>query len=341
MTSASPNSLIPPLEQDITDRLSEIEADPPETIVDEADLILPSDTSSLPLPPITLTHSPRQISLSPPLPSTTQQDDAEAYKPDLPNDRVPIPLPARPLLPRGSSAPAPPLQSDLPVDSDLADNDMQLPPLPVPPTPDADDSLTLAQLRQIVADGGIQPPTTNLPVTGGQLFERSPYAFTYSDAASLPAELDEWFTYGIEERARVARAQASFGVRWAAWRGLSPFGGSGGEWLGAGEEVRESFIREVITGLSDENRDKDEKLRELETLTYISLGVWGETACLMAESKSDIFGSDSGISEGGEEKYEKSGLQVEWIKRNTDLIFECGGLPIILHLFKKASENAW
>jgi hypothetical protein len=340
MTSSPPGTQILPPEQDITDRLSEIEADPPETIVDEADLILPSDSSSLPIPPIPLTHSPLQLPLSPPFPGT-QKDDSIGFKPDLPNDRVPIPLPARPLLPRGSSSPAPPPPPDPPVDNDPADNDMQLPPLPIPPAPDADDSLTLAQLRQIVADGGLQAPTTTLPVTGGQLFEHSPYAFNYTDAASLPAELDEWFTYGIEERARVARAQASFGVRWASWRGLSPFGGTGGEWLVAGEEVRESFIRDVIGGLRDEDREKDEKLRELETLTYICLGVWGETACLMAESKSDILDSDSAKSETGEEKYEKSGLQIEWIRRNTDLIFESGGLPVILQLFKSAADRAW
>jgi len=251
-------------------------------------------------------------------------------------------LPARPLLSRGSSAPTPPLPPNPPIDNDPADNDMQLPPLPIPPTsPKSEDSFTLAELRQIVADGNVQPPTGVYPGTGGQLFEQSPYAFTYSDAASLPAEIDEWFTYGIEERARVARAQASFGVRWAAWRGLSPFGGTGGEWLGAGAEIRESFIRELVSGLSDEDKEKDERLRELETLTYIALGVWGETACLTAENKSDSFGSDSGRSEADEEKYEKNGLQIEWIRKNTDLVFECGGLPVILSLFKRAADNAW
>ena len=97
-------------------------------------------------------------------------------KPPLPRDPVSL-LTGRTPGPDGTdSGPAPPqLQSSTDTFSGGG---------PDAGTENTSDSLNLMQLRKIV---------TELPKV-----EATPYAFTYSDAASLPEEIEEWFTYGVE-----------------------------------------------------------------------------------------------------------------------------------------------
>ncbi|TKA63331.1 hypothetical protein B0A49_09492, partial [Cryomyces minteri] len=86
----------------------------------------------------------------------------------------PAPPPKRPLMRREGSTPAP--QPVLPAPDSY-------PPEPGDPT----DSLTLMQLKNLRAGFPKEAPP-------------QPYAFEYKDAQSLPAELEEWFNYSLEDQ---------------------------------------------------------------------------------------------------------------------------------------------
>jgi N1221-like protein len=204
-----------------------------------------------------------------------------------------------------------------------------------------DDSLSLQQLRRLVNDGGI---FTSAP-------EPTPYAFEYSDAARLPEELEEWFSYGIEERGRIAKSQASFVGRWTRWNG-NTFGGSNGgefDWVNAVEPRRRDFMKDVLAGLKE--TDLDRRLKELETLVYVVLGVWHETAGLPSTEERTLDLSESKDEEESEldlkqesiaeDTYEKSGYQIDWIRTNTEMLLDCDGLQPILDLVKSTTERAW
>src|ERR1700712_3898433 len=152
-------------------------------MVDEADLILPSDSSSM------SNGNYGQDSTS--NEATGDLDsNADSSKPQLPRDG--ISLPTRPGMRRDYSVPAP---------------RQPPPPTPPPQLPDLagnpTDSLSLQQLRRLVQE---------LPKV-----EPTPYAFTYQDAATFAEELQEWFTYSIEERARISKAQSSFSQEWGSY----------------------------------------------------------------------------------------------------------------------------
>jgi hypothetical protein len=299
-------------------------------LVDEADLILPSaefSDAALLLPDSDHTTSSSNI-------DTSYQAGSGSPKPELPRERILVPIPSRPLLRRDGSVPAP-----------------RQPPPPTPPSqPQAqqqqaqltgEDSLTLQELRRLVHVGGIFSTTP----------EPAPYAFEYTDAASLPEELEEWFSYGIEERARVAKAQASFVGRWTRWNGNTFGAATGGEfdWVNATQTRRREFMKDVLGGLRE--MDLDRRLRELETLVYVVMGVWHETAGLPSNEENMVNSSESNEEEenktgvkqdqSAKDPYEKSRCQIDWIRINTEMLLDCEGLQPILDLVKSTTERAW
>jgi N1221-like protein len=209
-----------------------------------------------------------------------------------------------------------------------------------------EDSLTLLQLRRLLGADG---PTAGTAVQ--TVPEPTPYAFTYADASSLPEEIEEWFSYGLEERARVAKCHASFMSRWTGWNGTT-FGGGRDDWVKASLERRKEFVRDVLRGLGE--GDVEKRVRDVETLVYIVLGVWDETSGLKKEEKESHDGAekvnsghfgDEDVRENGttllEGAYENFGRQIDWIRMNTDLLIDCGALPTTLELVKTTCERAW
>ena len=250
------------------------------------------------------------------------------------------PFPSRPLLRRDSSIPAP-LQ----------------PPPPAPSSPglgqdsgDPADSLSLAQLRNYVKEMPRVEPT--------------PYAFVYADAASLPEELEEWFNYTVEERARILKCQSSFAQEWGQYNGWVFMEGSGEEgassdWVNTTAEERRGFVERLIESMSEKGTDN--RLRVLETLVYLVLGCWHETAGLTLggsgqpyggkgkqkseEPEADTHGVEpassvtiplSPRSKALEEQFSKSRAQLQWIKSNVDTLFECGGLQSVFNLVRES-----
>jgi hypothetical protein len=300
-------------------------------LVDEADLILPSDGVPIEIDADgddvrrSLAHTMldlRALTSLSALPVLTRENTISS---------------SRPILRRDGSIPAP----------------RQPPPNPPPAAPElppgnnAQDSLSLQRLRSL----------RDFP-----RLDLAPYAFVYADAASLPEEIEEWFSYSIEERARISRTHSSFGHEWSKFNNLSFAEGSGTgttvhDWMLASEEKRKDFINAQLDGL--EEKEIEGRLYHLEALLYLALGCWHETSGLPSENWRQ-FGdvsrgpvdsaapSSSGHSENDthvnnmiESRYEDFGMQIEWIRRNVLMILETKGPLPLLDVFKSSIEREW
>lgn len=273
---------------------------------------------------------------------------ADGEKQAMPLDHFSIP--GRPQLRRDASVPAP---SQPP------------PPAPAPPLSDAGDgvgtgnatdSLSLMQLRRLVTDMPRVEPT--------------PYAFVYKDAATLPEELEEWFAYSVEERARILKAQSSFAAEWGTYNNWVFTGDEEGalDWMKTAPEKRRDFMQRLLAGL--EQQDLDKRLRQLEALVYLVLGCWHETAGVQVsdgpdsptssfdskgkgkerqkepdpenpESSSSPATPEEQRNESVRKQYCKSTLQIEWIKKNILMLFEIKGLQAMFDVVRHACLREW
>ena len=222
-------------------------------------------------------------------------------------------LTSRPGLMRENSAPAP----------------LYLPP-PAPPTqppPDTpSDSLSLSQLQNLVRSGGLPK------------VEPTPYAFTYDDASSLEEELEEWFTYAVEEQAMLLKAQASFGLEWSSFNGLNEttYQEGGLDWNKVDEKQRKEFLKHLLEGIREE--EPTEKLKRMEALVYVLLGCWHETAGLAVMSADGDKTEDQ--SEGAAPTHKRLGQQVELILRNVKLLADCGGVQTFVNVLRSSCMRA-
>jgi hypothetical protein len=223
----------------------------------------------------------------------------------------PLTLPARPGLQRGNSVPTQP--PTLP------------PPAPPPDTPQ-NDSLSLSQLQNLVR--------------GMPKVESAPYAFTYDDASSFEEELEEWFSYAVEEQAMLLKTQASFALEWRALHRLADAsnGEHGWDWAAAAESQHKDFVQHLLAGLKE--ADPVLRLKRLEALVYVLLGCWHETAGLSEASKGAADGATSRSESRAEQtrstSYEKSGRQASLIKRNVQLLADCNGVQSVVDVLRSS-----
>ncbi|KAF2633530.1 N1221-domain-containing protein [Macroventuria anomochaeta] len=228
-------------------------------------------------------------------------------------------LPTRPGLMRGSSAPTP--------------APLHLPP-PAPPQqppPDApSDSLSLSQLQNLVKAGGL--PNV----------EPTPYAFTYDDASSLEEELEEWFTYAVEEQAMLLKAQASFALEWSSFNGQNEmsYAEGGLDWNRATQEQHKEFVGHLLGGIRAE--EPTERLKRLEALVYVLLGCWHETAGLSTtRDEGEKTEEQEDRAEGKPSAaYERSGRQVELILSNVTLLAGSNGVQTLVDVLRTSCMRA-
>jgi hypothetical protein len=225
----------------------------------------------------------------------------------------PLTLPSRPGLQRGNSVPTP-APTHLP------------PPAPPAPPPNAppNDSLSLEQVHNLVRGLSKADPT--------------PYAFTYDDASSFEEELEEWFSYSVEEQAMLLKAQASFALEWSAFNGLNDtsYEEGGLDWNRAAISQHTDFVKHLLEGIK--RKDPVLRLKRLEALVYVLLGCWHETAGLQAAS------ADGGIAPGRNSptrdehatRYQHSGQQTALVNRNVHLLIDCRGLQILVDVLRSA-----
>ncbi|KAF3002904.1 Factor arrest protein 11 [Curvularia kusanoi] len=228
-------------------------------------------------------------------------------------------LPSRPGLARGNSVPTqPPLHLPPPAP----------PQQPPPDTPS--DSLSLSQLQNLVKQGGLPK------------VEPTPYAFTYDDASSFEEELEEWFTYAVEEQAMLLKTQASFALEWSSFHGQNEasYTEGGLDWNRATEGQQQEFVRHLLQCIREE--EPTERLKRLEALVYILLGCWHETAGLpRTRNENDNAGEqDEGTQQKPNAAYELSGQQADLILRNVKLLADCGGVQTLVDVLRTSCMRA-
>ena len=182
---------------------------------------------------------------------------------------------------------------------------------PLPPAPQRDepgnatDSLSLIQLKRLITD---------LPK-----LERTAYAYEYEDTRSFPEELEEWFQYTEEERYTLLRAKSTFEEKWNHAQATSVDPSQPAlSWSEAGLVAQQEFVVHAVQGLA--SLDISVRVKSLECLSYIALGVWGETAG--CDSRNRESHADGGGIKPLENEYKQSRIQIEWMFRGTELL--CG-----------------
>ncbi|OJD29089.1 protein required for hyphal anastomosis (ham-2) [Diplodia corticola] len=279
--------------------------------VDEADMMA--------LPPDPATDPQADETVVQPGPDAPEQQNLDGTKSQSSADGVP--LPKRPGLKRDKSAPAP----------------QRLPP-PAPPAPPLDpghqptDSLSLMQLKKLVTDMPKAEPT--------------PYAFEYEDAASFEVEVEEWFSYSVEEQAMLLKAQSSFVEEWVALEdgtlsNLAAYEQGEMEWIKADPALRDQLTRKLVSSLAQTD-NKEMRVRSLEALVYIALGCWHETSGLektqpsASAAEGEQEPSSPANAAGKPSSYVKSEVQIDWIRNGVQMIYECDGIHPIYDVARAA-----
>ena len=284
-------------------------------VIDEAELLGVSGTQT----PVIEAEPVEELDL--PLDTAEQQGLLldEGASPADGSDGPSVSLPVRPGMHRDKSAP-PPAPLHLP------------PPAPPAPPPDANQangSLSLAQLQNLVRDMPKVDPT--------------PYAFNYEDASSFEDELEEWFSYSVEEQAMLLKAQASFAQEWGTFNGLNnaTYEDGGLDWMKATRQQQSEFVQYLLGVIRQP--DPVSRLKKLEALVYILLGCWYESAGLpSSDSDSENEGQQRPSNGDGHPAgtYDKSHQQVQLISRNVRLFIQVDGLPVLVDALRASCLRA-
>ncbi|KAL4918091.1 hypothetical protein BDW62DRAFT_182345 [Aspergillus aurantiobrunneus] len=212
--------------------------------------------------------------------------------------------PRRPELHRNTTAPPPPRQ----------------PPPPAPVQHNIEtptDSLSLAQLRQLVQD----MPRAEQPA----------YAFEYADSQPFSEEVEEWFQYSEFDRAMLLGMKTSFERLWSLFCGNQPSSSPRTSWLDAPSAMQKSFLSEVLDNLQDS--EVIVRVETLEAVCYALTGVWAITAGKSAPE--DAEGAPLSFSE----KDKPKSLQILWMENNAKLIHECSGVQSLYGCFLRTFEK--
>lgn len=224
--------------------------------------------------------------------------DAGLTKGDQPQQAPPV----RPLLQRNAQPQTPPAFPPPP-------SDPPPPPSATTPLQPPTDSLSLAQLRRLVAD---------FPHA-----EAAAYDFEYQDTAPIEEEIDEWFVYQFWQWVRLNGVQRAFEWQWLNTHGQDT------SWDEVDDDARKAFVSDALSGLSSET--SKERSANVARLVYIALGRWTSTA-----------GGDQPAA--GPEKKPRCAAtpaQLEAIKAGVRLIADVGGVQTVFDALKKAFEPFW
>ncbi|KAL8964362.1 MAG: hypothetical protein Q9183_004504, partial [Haloplaca sp. 2 TL-2023] len=220
-------------------------------------------------------------------------------------------VPVRPILRREGSTPAPPLQ----------------PPPPAPPQqeqqpstdsgPQPTDSLSLLQLRQLV---------TQFPK-----LEPQAYAYDHADTRSFAEEVDEWYPYSEEEKYMLVRGKEAFEKLWKRKRK-----GNEVRWTGTTEEERRAFVYDLVKDVERQ----DGTVVGVESLAYIAMGCWGETAGL--REGDDQVGKENVKETPGApllDEYSQSTVQIKWMSKGCELLAKCRAVQCLFDTLRRTCDS--
>ncbi|KAG5928816.1 hypothetical protein E4U53_002582 [Claviceps sorghi] len=171
--------------------------------------------------------------------------------------------------------------------------------------PASSDSLSLLQLRRMVAEVGRAEPVA--------------YDFVYADMGPHAEEIDEWFVYQFWQWVRLNAAQKAFEWHWNQE--------SDGQvsWDEADHDTRARFVGAAIAGV--QSNDAALKSASIGKLVYLVLGRWGDTAMAGA---SDADGRSIA-----------SASQLQAIKAGVECLTLLEGFPVVWEALRSCFELHW
>ncbi|TWU78362.1 Factor arrest protein 11 [Metarhizium rileyi] len=171
--------------------------------------------------------------------------------------------------------------------------------------PASTDSLSLVQLRRIVAEVNRAEPVA--------------YDFVYSDMGPHAEEIDEWFVYQFWQWVRLNAAQKAFEWHWNHESdGLH-------SWDDASHDTRAKFIQAAIAGV--QSNDAALRSASIGKIVYLVLGRWGDTAMPTAT----VQGSRSIASIP----------QLQAIKAGVECLASLEGFPVLWEALRNCFELHW
>lgn len=168
------------------------------------------------------------------------------------------------------------------------------------------DSLSLLQLRRIVADVNRVEPVA--------------YDFVYSDMGPHADEIDEWFSYQFW---RLNAAQRAF--EWHLNHESVAAGGAH-TWDDADNDTRARFVQAAIAGA--QSNDAALRSASIGKLVYLVLGRWGDTAM-------------HNMTPRGAGRSVASASQLQAIKAGVECLTSLEGLPVVWEALRNCFEVHW
>jgi len=170
------------------------------------------------------------------------------------------------------------------------------------------DSLSLAQLRRIVADFPRSEPVA--------------YDFVYEDMGPLGEEIDEWFVDQFWQWVRLNAAHRAFEYQWHNDVGTST------PWDYADRDTRNKFVTEALKAIQDpQSKNHSSAIGQM---VYLVLGRWMETA-----GSETLPGKTSAV------RCVATKPQLDAVKASVQLLASLGGVPIIWDALRRAFEPFW
>jgi len=212
--------------------------------------------------------------------------------------------PPRPPLQRNMPSQPPPAVPNAPSSTTSSPFPPQQPGPGQPP-----DSLSLAQLRRIVAE---------FPRT-----EPIAYDYVYADMGPPEEEIDEWFVYNFWQWVRLNAANRAFHSAWGRM-----FGQDYG-WDDLGKEAHKRFVAGALNGIR--LRDKTARSEAIGTLVYLVLGRWTES----------VRHATVPSLRNPKAKSAATKVQMAAITEGVQLLSDCGGIPLVWGALRDAFEPFW
>ncbi|KAK0638676.1 hypothetical protein B0T16DRAFT_449607 [Cercophora newfieldiana] len=228
---------------------------------------------------------------------------------DSPPDNRPFagqsqPMPPRPLLQRNMPSQPPPAVPNAPISASSSQYPPQSPGTGQPP-----DSLSLAQLRRIVAE---------FPRT-----EPIAYDYVYTDMGPPEEEIDEWFLYNFWQWVRLNTANRAYQSSWGRMFGQRF------TWDDLGKEAHKRFMSAALAGIRAKNRDA--RGEAVGALVYVVLGRWMES----------VKNTTVPSLKNPRTKSCATKVQLAAMKEGVRLLTDCGGIPLVWDALRAAFEPFW
>ena len=134
----------------------------------------------------------------------------------------------------------------------------------------------------------------------------------------------------------LVQAKESFNEKWEQAQAERPIPSDKAlGWTDVEAEDRESFIVTAIKGL--DNPELSSRVKSLECISYVALGVWGDTAGIHVED--DEVDLSAAAKKWMEAQSTKSKLQLKWIIDGTRMLCKNGAVQKLFDVLRRLWES--